>query len=45
MEFMSATIQGLTATKLAADETDFLTTFYVDRLKGEGEQTVFRIPK
>ena len=41
MEFMSATVQGLPATKLAADEADFLTTFYVDRLKGEGEQTGF----
>ena len=35
MEFMSATIQGLRVSKLAADEADFLTTFYVDRLKGE----------
>ena len=37
MEFMSATIQGLPESKLAADEADFLCTFYVDRLKGESE--------
>ena len=36
MEFMSATVQGLPESKLDADEADFLTTFYVDRLKGEG---------
>ena len=33
MEFMSSTIQGLPAPKLAADEADFLATFFIDRLK------------